>query len=490
MKLWKKQVHTIKENLAICIKGLTLIEVIFVILIVAILMIPLASQFKGVRVVWETGNKRADLFQNTRIGFDKIIRELRAAKQIVSVTASGDDMGRIEFIDKDDNTAIFERFLSGGKYWLGYTTGGASPSTEGDILAGPINTLKFTCYKDDGITVTTKRRAIMSIGIEMEVASDEGGINPETFASRVIIEKGLITIAINEIHYNPPAGYSDMRYEYVELYNHGSVVIDVNGWSFSDSGATDTLQGDSFWGDGSTVIPAGGYVIITDTDTQIYTEMTILNGGFERGDLSMWQMSGSWQRRNGGHSGNRRIQISGAGQMYQQISIPVTATRADFYFWERQSGTRLIVTVRDTLNNVLMTIYDGPMSGGTWTQHTADLSVYIGAGPIRIYFQTFAGGQYWLDDITIKINDAVRLQVSDTAIGNGLSNNNETLTLQLPGANGQVVDSVFYDDSWGADGNGNTLERIDSEDDSNDPLNWAESAQFFGTPGYKNNATP
>ncbi len=482
--------HTKYDIRNTCVKGLTLIEVLFVILVMAVLMIPLAGQFRGVRIAWDSGNKRSDLFQNARIGFDKMLRELKAAKQIISVTASGDTMGRIEFTDKDDNTAIFERFLNGGKYWLGYTTSGSSPSAVGDILAGPINTLKFTSYEEDSITATTKRRAIKSAGIEMEVDSDEGGINPETFAGRVIREKELITLSINEINYNPPAGYPDRRYEYVELYNFGAASIDVNGWLFIED-TTDTLQGDNLWGDGSTVIPAGGYAIITDTDTQAYTEMTILNGGFERGGgaaLGVWVRSGGWQRRAGGHTGNRRFQRNNAGWMYQQINIPAVANNAFFSFWERRNGTRLIVTVRDTLNNILQTIYDGPMSGGTWTQHTADLSAYIGS-TIRIAFQTFAGGQYRLDDITLSLHDTW-ISVGDTEIGNRLGNNTETLTLQIPGADGQVVDSVLYDDSWGADGNGNTLERIDSEDDSDDPLNWAESVQFFGTPGYKNDATP
>ncbi|HDZ61943.1 MAG TPA: prepilin-type N-terminal cleavage/methylation domain-containing protein, partial [Nitrospirae bacterium] len=462
-------------------RGLTLIEVLFVIMIMAVLMIPLASQFRGVRVAWDTGNKRSDLFQNARIGFDKMLRELKAAKQIISVTTAGDIVGRIEFIDKDDNTAIFERFLNGGKYWLGYTTDGSSPNAVGDILAGPINTMKFTSYEEDSITATTKRRAIKSVAIEMEVASDEGGINPETFAGRVIMEKELITLSINEINYNP--SYADRRYEYVELYNFGAAPIDVNGWLFIED-TTDTLQGDNLWGDGSTVIPAGGYAIITDTDTQAYTEMTILNGGFERGGgaaLSVWNRSVGWVRQNGGHTGRRRIRKRGAGTMWQQISIPAVANRAFFSFWERQNGQQLIVTVRDTLFNVLMTVYDGPMSGGTWTQHTADLSAYIGS-TIRIYFQTFGpvanSNQYRLDDITLALHDTW-LSVGDTEIGNRLGNNTETLTLQIPGANGQVVDSVLYDDSWGGDGNGNTIERVDSEDDSNDPLNWAESILFF-----------
>lgn len=474
--------------------GFTLIEVLFVILVVAVLMLPLANQFRGVRVAWETGNKRSDLFQNARIGFDKMIRELKAAKQIISVTSPGNSTGKIEFIDKDDNTAIFERFLNGGKYWLGYTTDGASPSAAGDILAGPINALKFTCYKEDGITGTTRPRAIRSVKIEMETASDEGGINPETFVGQVIIEKELITLAINEIFYNPAAGYTDDNYEYVELYNFGGVDINVEGWLFSDGQETDTLEGDDVWGDGSTVIPAGGYAIITDNDTLIYNELSterIVNGGFEDPDLSMWQRSNGWSIRGGGYSG-QRITRRNAGWMYQEVSIPSTGTSALFSCWESGNGTRLIITVRDTGGSVLETLYDGPMGGGGWTQHTADLSAYIGS-TIWIYFETFSGS-YSLDNISINLSsmdaNTIRLRVDDDDIGNGLDNTGETITLQIPDTDGQTVDTVTYSDTWGGDGNGFSIERIDSEDDSNSAGNWSESIQPWGTPGYKNDATP
>ena len=51
---------------------------------------------------------------------------------------------------------------------------------------------------------------------------------------------------------------------------------------------------------------------------------------------------------------------------------------------------------------------------------------------------------------------------------------------------GKVVDWVSYSDTWGADGNGKTLERIDPLGDSNSSTNWAESSEDGGTPTYKN----
>ena len=55
---------------------------------------------------------------------------------------------------------------------------------------------------------------------------------------------------------------------------------------------------------------------------------------------------------------------------------------------------------------------------------------------------------------------------------------------------GKVIDWVKYDDAWGADGNGKSLERKDPLGDSNSSTNWAESSKDGGTPTYKNTVVP
>ena len=51
---------------------------------------------------------------------------------------------------------------------------------------------------------------------------------------------------------------------------------------------------------------------------------------------------------------------------------------------------------------------------------------------------------------------------------------------------GNTIDQVDYDDSWGADGNGKSLERVDPLRDSHSPDNWKESTKDDGTPTYRN----
>ncbi len=66
----------------------------------------------------------------------------------------------------------------------------------------------------------------------------------------------------------------------------------------------------------------------------------------------------------------------------------------------------------------------------------------------------------------------------------GLKNNSDIVTLYQGTLE---VDCVSYDDSWGADGNGASLERVHPTGDSSDSGNW-EDGPVEGTPGAVNEA--
>jgi hypothetical protein len=82
---------------------------------------------------------------------------------------------------------------------------------------------------------------------------------------------------------------------------------------------------------------------------------------------------------------------------------------------------------------------------------------------------------------------AIKLQVHDDAIGNGLHNNQDSITLY--NSAGTVIDTIIsYSNTWGAggsDGLGDSLERRSPTASSNDPSNWEDSV-LNGTPGSAN----
>ncbi|MBN1280557.1 MAG: lamin tail domain-containing protein [Candidatus Thermoplasmatota archaeon] len=81
------------------------------------------------------------------------------------------------------------------------------------------------------------------------------------------------TLLINEVMYHPSE--NENTNEWIELYNPTSESLDVVGWMIADEKETDTLEGDTQYGDGSTIIAPGGYAVITDKETTIDESFTI-----------------------------------------------------------------------------------------------------------------------------------------------------------------------------------------------------------------------
>jgi competence protein ComGC len=332
------------ENRKSKIHGVTVVEFLMVMSVLAVLMIAIMPHIRSGRQVWEAvGDRHADVMQNARIGMDKMTRELRQIRRSISSAGSS----YIEFVDRDDNVRKFQ-------YNAGYLEYGPPGSL--NPLAGPVDSLSFTYYRKDGVTETTTPEEISSVLIQLTISDSEGKVGPITLLSRVFIRREG-TVVINEVMYHPSG--QDDRWEWVELYNSTCENVDVAGWKFSDSNQIDDILGDGEHGTGSTVIPAGGYAIITTQVTEMYDP----------------------------------------------------------------------------------------------------------------------GSPYSVDP------DAIKLQVDDGKLGNGLHNNQDTVAI-LDDSD-EMVDSVSYDDSWGGDGNDHTLERIDAQENSNDPLNWLEGP-LYGTPGSEN----
>jgi len=80
--------------------------------------------------------------------------------------------------------------------------------------------------------------------------------------------------------------------------------------------------------------------------------------------------------------------------------------------------------------------------------------------------------------------DSLSLHVNANSLCDGLSNSGETIN--LTDNLGNLIDSVTYDDDWGAEGDGKTLERKDCLGNSNSSDNWGESIPDNGTPGGLN----
>jgi hypothetical protein len=149
----------------------------------------------------------------------------------------------------------------------------------------------------------------------------------------------------------------------------------------------------------------------------------IVNGGFEAG-TSPWLASsgviGGTTTATPSRSGTARAKLDGYGtthtdSLYQQVSIPATATSASLSVWLRVlSNSNSTTTAYDTLkiqvrnssNAVLATLatYSNLNKGSSYLNKTFDLGAYKGK-TVRIYFEGIEDTQvattFLIDDVSL-----------------------------------------------------------------------------------------
>jgi len=465
-----------------CLRGFTLVELILVVGTIALVAGALVGLVGNSYEDWKLGSDRSTLLQDGQAAIEQMVLILRQAKAFSAVTQSTDQAGDITFTDVDDVSKQFR--LNTLTSELEYGQPGSLSA-----LTGSVSSLVFTCYdiNGDALTGAVQASRIQSVGIEITLTDAE---NSFTLSGRVFCPTDFKRVVINEIMYNPSGGGGDSPKEWVELYNVGDDVIDTDGWTIGG----DSLSAHSQFGDSSTTIPAGGYAIITAETTTVFEEQTT-GGDFEgKQDFENNWTTDNWDRTKwNAHNGSYKGQstVSGSDSLYTDISVPSSLNSCLFIFWEMTTTsvdqTQMTVTIRNYSDTVLAIGYDGQMHSD-WTCHTMDLAAYAGQN-IRIHFstnKTTADNALLLDDVFVASSyvdlDAIRLSSGDGQIGSGLADNGDTVTVTDGSA---TVDSVTYDDSWGGDGDGTSLARIDPEGSSNDEDNWT-SGPVNGTPGSAN----
>lgn len=119
------------------LKGLTLLEMVLSMSIMAIVFAVLVPQFRNIRIGWDSRAGAAEAMQNGRVLMDHIERNLAKAVRITEVSDSSEVGGYIEFEDNDGGRG---RYQISGTYVQYATIDGAAD------LAGPVTSLMFTCY--------------------------------------------------------------------------------------------------------------------------------------------------------------------------------------------------------------------------------------------------------------------------------------------------------------------------------------------------------
>ncbi|MHC5184173.1 MAG: lamin tail domain-containing protein, partial [Planctomycetota bacterium] len=79
------------------------------------------------------------------------------------------------------------------------------------------------------------------------------------------LQEGELPVVINEIYYNPDGKVKLL--EFIELHNPMLGDVDVSGWHFCDGINYQFPQG--------TILPAGGYIVVTEDASLAYTPITL-----------------------------------------------------------------------------------------------------------------------------------------------------------------------------------------------------------------------
>ena len=210
---------------------------------------------------------------------------------------------------------------------------------------------------------------------------------------------------------------------------------------------------------------------------------------------------------SGGGSGSAPIITSSGGgtssnsSQNTQNQTQATSTSESLNVSTFQAGDLVINEIMydlegsDTINGKSrewMEIYNNSgheiiLTGGSSGWRFSDGSNHLLNEPAAQGYMAIPAGGY-----AILAGDAATFLIDHSGFGGTvidtvMSLKNTSATLKISAPDGTIIDEVTYNSSWGANGNGKTLERKSASGGSNDAANWSFSSVDGGTPGAVNN---
>jgi hypothetical protein len=213
----------------------------------------------------------------------------------------------------------------------------------------------------------------------------------------------------------------------VEFYVDGALKGSdtASPWSYafnstSVANGTHALTAKAFDAAGNGTLSSPVSFSVNNTTAQ----QLVLNGGFESGSTNWSATSGVITNDSSvaARTGSWKAWMNGYGSahtdtLYQQVSIPSSATTATLGFWLKVTSDEtttttaydtLKVQVRNSSGALLATLatYSNLNKGSSYVQRTFDLGAYKGQ-TVRIYFEGIEGStvatSFIVDDVTLNV---------------------------------------------------------------------------------------
>ncbi len=449
---------------------------------------------------YDAADPRILMVQEARFALAHVATALRQARAVTAFSDGGDGTASLEFLAFDGTPMTLQRASGSTELQFG-------PTGSEAVLGKRCSALAVRCYDSSGTPLSQPLAwpgLVATVEVAVTISDPDGRLAPTTLSTRTGPARSRPTVLINELMY-----HSDQAprhaYEWVELLNLTDSAIDLAGWAIwtKNEASPDLLYADTQHG-GSSIIPAGGYAVVTTENSALYVDC-VTNGSFENGlsgwsrDFNQYSISTYGSPPDGDYK--IRIYHHTWARLWQTFDVPA-GDNVTFSFWERRpsgsDGGRVRVELREEPVGPTYVVYDDQVTWG-WDQRIVDVSQLAGK-TVRVRFMYCPNssgedgdGEEDGEDSSaaahfdgIKVSwspfpaGCARLCVHDDDIGVDLKDEQVFF-----GDGRRMHDAVIFDDSWGGDDNGDSLARVGPFAPSTEAASWAPGPDG-GTPGGPN----
>jgi len=175
-----------RNNTTCRTQGLTLVEMVVAMSIMAIIITVLLPQLRAVQNNWDSQVCAGETLQNARVLIDHLNSNLSRAARITAVSDPGAANGYIEFLSNDANTLRYD--INSANSYVEFGLVGSLSD-----LAGPVSKLQFTCYDANDLeTPITDVASIRNVTFETTLTSSATLDADMTFTAQTYIRANTL----------------------------------------------------------------------------------------------------------------------------------------------------------------------------------------------------------------------------------------------------------------------------------------------------------
>jgi prepilin-type N-terminal cleavage/methylation domain-containing protein len=167
-------------------RGMTLLEVLVVVIVMAVLITAIAPLVRTVYFSWITADRRAESVATGRVGMSKLVDEIRIAHDLYSAT----DSTYIDYYPQWATNTFYRRFKYNTAANYDFQYGVATPTFAADSLAAPLDSMAYISYTRHLVEGVTRARRInafkfvFAVSDERKLLPRRDALNPIVFRSQ------------------------------------------------------------------------------------------------------------------------------------------------------------------------------------------------------------------------------------------------------------------------------------------------------------------